>query len=149
MSIDRSGVTRTVMLTRRSAIKVPKSVRGWLANRSEWKQRNRPDVARPTWSLLFFAQRYPLALFTGWWDPEDCHIPAAVPSGLLVDPEEDWDPHAPCGHSNEEAKGSSWGRYEGKWLLIDYDRAWQEPRGFVGGLYYGRQERLARKWATL
>jgi hypothetical protein len=53
------------------------------------------------------------------------------------------------GLEGDERKGSSWGRFGSTWLLIDFDRAWEEPRGVVGALYYGRQERLARRWMAL
>ena len=145
------GITRTVFVVGRWAIKVPSLrhrylLRGWLANRSEWKQRRRPDVARPIITLGHLVTVFPRAQEIGAWEPEDCPERALWPSGLDVD---EWDPHQPCGHSTEEAKGSSWGRFGDRWLLIDYDRAWQDPRGAVGAAYYGRQERRARKWSTL
>lgn len=54
------GVTRTVILTRKYAIKLPGGlsgsiVRGWLANRSEWRQRKRREVSRPIGTLFHFA----------------------------------------------------------------------------------------------
>lgn len=151
MKLDRTGVTRFVLLTRRWAIKVPRVylprpeldrgllrpvddfVRGWLANRSEWVQRRRRDVNPPVHTLAFFVSVYRRA-------------------DALVHPRfaEAWEEdHAEIGYSYEERKASSWGRVGDRWLLIDYDRAWAEPRGFVGGIYYRRQERAARQWAEL
>lgn len=156
--INTSGVTRIVLLAGKYAIKVPyprKPLRGWLANRSEWIQRDRPDVNRPILTIGHLAAVYPRVLFQGTWDPENCPFQAVVPSGL--EPDEDWDPHTPSGYSREEAKGQSWGHggqawghgTRIRWCLIDWDRAWQHPRGWIGGLYYWKQERLSRKWAAL
>lgn len=135
MTVNRSGVTRTVIVTRRWAVKLAWGrcgpLRGWLANRSEWVRRDRPRVLAASFTLCHFITWYRRADEVGTWDPEDA--PQASMRRLRT----------------EERKGSSWGRFGGRWLLIDYDRAWQDPRGWVGGWYYGRQERLARKWMRL
>ncbi len=132
------GVTRSVLVTRRVAVKVPsvknrRVLRGWLANRSEWKQRRRPDVARP---LVTFG-----------------HVAVVFRAADAVPSERTWSMQRHVlirdGYSREEAKASSWGRFGGAWRLIDFDRAWHHPRGVVGGLYFGREERLARKWSRL
>lgn len=105
-------------------------VRSWLANRSEWCQRDRPDVARPLLTLLHLVVVFPAA--------DEVAVGRGVP----------WQARAHShSHSGDEAKASSWGRFGHRWLLIDYDRAWESPRGFVGGRYYLHQERLARRWA--
>lgn len=137
------GVTRTVFVGRRWVVKVPRIhwslspemgtapwwcfARAWLANRSEWRQRDRTGVARP---VLTFG-----------------HLAVVFPAAFRVAPD-DGEVGPWCDHSGDEGKGSSWGYFPGEgWLLIDYDRAWeQDDRGLVGGIYYGRQERLARKW---
>lgn len=106
-------------------------VRGWLANRSEWQQRHRPDVARPIATFLHLAVVYPRA---------DALAPSC----------DQWQrTMVTVGYRPEEAKPSSWGRFGGGWRLVDFDRAWQYPRGWVGGLYYWNQERLGRKWSKL
>lgn len=132
------GVTRSVILTERLAIKLPwgqghMPLRGWMANRSEWHQRYRLDVNPPGASLL--------------------HLALVSRRISTVDDWEQWDLEVMpwlvfCGYSAEEAKPSSWGLFNDRWLLIDYDRCWQHPRGLVGGIYYWNQERLARKWLT-
>lgn len=134
-----SGITRHVLVGRRLAVKWPSSyqwfVRGWLANRSEWKQRDRVGVNRPLVTLG--------------------HVVLVVRSARVV-PDNEWasGPWRFPGEEvpwadGDEAKVSSWGWFASGWRLIDFDRAWEHPRGLVGSLYYGRQERLARKWAGL
>lgn len=137
MKIVKTGVSRNVILTERYAIKYPKPVffwpfiRGWLANQSEWRQRKRRRVARPVFTLFHFFVWYPRAKYIGLW-----------PS---------WDaPDFTYGMSEEERKGSSWGNFSfHEWKLIDFDRAWENPRGVIGRVYYWRQERLGRKWSKL
>jgi hypothetical protein len=127
------GVTRTVWRVGRWAVKVPNRgwlVRGYLANQSEWHQRHRPDVNRPTATLFHLALVAPLA-------------------DQLRDPRDDqWHLERNAeGYSDEESKPQSWGLFGGRWLLLDFDQAWRQPRrGLVGRAYYGNQERLARKW---
>lgn len=135
MRLIRSGITRNVILTRHWAIKVPNSyawgVRGWLANRSEWRQRRRPDVNPPVFTLAYVVSVYRRAVtFTAFRET---------------------DPGPWQTHQGDEAKPSSWGcPPASSWRLIDYDRAWaQEDRGWIGALYFGRQERLARRWMNL
>lgn len=147
LSIKR-GVTRTVVLTKRWAFKLPGGLghawlRGWLANRSEWRQRNRPDVARPRLTLCHLVVVFPRAIHTGSdrLDPIEQELPLWTQDGR---------------YSAEEAKPSSWGAFDCpcgcgylRWMLVDFDRAWQQDsRGLVGSLYFGRQERMARKWMT-
>lgn len=142
-----TGVTRTVYVGRRWAFKVPRLdlaglrpgqhrvglVRGWLANRSEWRQRHRPDVARPVATLG--------------------HLVLVMPAADHVPPNDSPPPCAPAwwpGESADEAKGSSWGLFGTEWKLIDFDRAWTEhDRGLVGRLYYAGQARKGRRWARL
>jgi hypothetical protein len=126
----RRGVTRVVFVGRRWAVKMPSvgyawGVRGWLANRSEWRQRRRRGVARPVLTLGHVVLVMPVAERIGRWDS--------------------------VAGEGDEAKPSSWGWFGDRgWLLVDFDRAWeQDDRGWVGGLYYGRQERLARRWSNL
>lgn len=123
------GVTRWVLLIGPWAIKIPKNFRGWLANQSEWRQRKRIDVARPKLTLVHFLVVFPRADEIGRWGPED-----------FVRRHE---------YSLEESKGSSWGKFGGVWMLIDYDRAWQHPRSLIAWPYYWNQERLSRKWSKL
>lgn len=136
-----SGVTRTVHKVGPWAVKRPGGwggyrpaalLRGWLANRSEWKQRHRPDVARPRWTLFYIVQGYPIGRLP------DQYLFDLLVSGWL----------RACGYSAEEAKPSSWAYFD-RPRLIDSDRAWQHPRGIIGAIYYGNQERLARKWMRL
>lgn len=123
------GITRTVFVGRRWAVKVPslhyrKPVRGWLANQSEWRQRHRRQVCRPVATLAHVA----------------LVMPAADRIGTASE-------HGPwVGLEPDEGKPSSWGRFGHRWLLVDYDRAWEPPHGLVGAVYYGLQERRARRW---
>lgn len=139
--IVRSGVTRLVIVTRRYVVKMPRfrsyAVRGWLANRSEWQQRRRAGVAAPLVTVAHLLTLYRRADEVGNWDPELAPGFARV---FRVDDD------GTQQLNYEESKGSSWGRFGDRWLLIDYDRAWEEPRGLVGKIYYGRQERAARRW---
>lgn len=127
-----TGVTRVVVLWRGWAVKLPRGYRGVLANESEWRQRRRPDVNPPVFTLAHLAMvsRRADALMP-WGD-----------GSWMVDRQAD-------GYSNEEAKESSWGRFGRVWRLIDYDRAWQEPRTLLARPYYARQEWLGRRWARL
>jgi hypothetical protein len=123
------GVNRTVVLAGRWAFKLPWGlgrvpVRGWLANRSEWRQRTRPDVCRPRWTLGHVVLVMPRAEEI-WGEDLDGYF-----------------------YSGDEAKADSWGRFGDRWALIDFDRSWDD-RGFIGRLYWGNQERLARKWMKL
>lgn len=132
-------MTRTVFVGRRWAVKVPtlryrrNVLRGWLANRSEWRQRKQRGVARPVATLFHFAMV----------------MPAAVCVGGEADPfwGEPW-----LERDGDDGKPCSWGWFPngGGWKLIDYDRAWESgDRGLVGGVYYWRQERKARRWMNL
>lgn len=145
MRVERSGVTRLVLLVGPYAVKVPRwhnrrfwagPLRGWLANRSEWKQRRRDGVNRPLLTLGHVAAVYRRAVAVGASDPE--RAPSFARRVVVDEDGERLD----C----EESKGSSWGWFEDRWLLIDYDKAYEPPRGVVGGVYYGRQERMARRW---
>lgn len=137
MRIVRTGVTRTVILTRSYAIKVPRSrdlryfgwfLRGWLANQSEWRQRSREGIARPVFTLFHFVTWYPRADEIGTWEPSQSDWYAAE-------------------NDKDEIKGSSWGKFGESWRIIDYDRSWHPDfRSRLGQLYFGRQERMARKW---
>lgn len=145
MQIVRSGVTRNVILTKRYAIKVPcrrwgsrapwkwigPLVRGWLANQSEWRQRHRRRVNPPLFTLFHFATWYRRAEEVSTWDTDNA--PQATMRRYRV----------------EERKGSSWGRFGRRWLLIDYDRCWERPWGLVARFYYWPQERMFRKWAKV
>ncbi len=132
------GVTRTAYAIGPWACKVPSwrhryLLRGWLANRSEWKQRRRDDVVAPVLTVGYLVNVSPIVLtwprhLWGEWDEQ-------------IRPWLEF-----CGYSAEEAKPSSWGLFNGRWSLIDFDRCWAEPRGWVGGIYYWNQERLGRKW---
>lgn len=134
-----SGVTRTAWKVGRWAVKIPNwgwFIRGYLANRSEWDQRHRSDVNAPLWRIGLIAV-YPLAV-TMDRDAADRFERDRTP--VLLE----------AGYSQEEAKPSSWGCVDGRWLVIDFDAAWATPRrGAVGRLYYWNQERLGRKWARL
>lgn len=126
----RRGVTRTVYLWGRWAFKVPggygnHGLRGWLANRSEWRRRKGRRKCRPVATLLHFVLVMPRAERVaefgepGPWDGKHC---------------------------GDARKASSWGRFGGEWLQLDYDLSWcQRDRGLVGALYYGMQERRARR----
>lgn len=130
IQVVRTGVTRTVVLIGAWALKVPKRtylVRGWLGNRSEWRQRNREGVASPVFTLAHVVLVMPRAERT-WPEPYR------------------WES---TGDDGDEGKGSSWGLFGVHWLLIDYDRYWEHPRGLVGGVYLANQERLGRKWSKL
>lgn len=151
----RCGVTRRVFLAGRWAVKVPRvhlvertpgahivhgwagwALRGWLANRSEWRQRRRPDVARPVLTLAHVVLVFPRADEVGDDRTEDVPGP--------------WSGHEDIedGRERDERKPSSWGRFAGQWLIIDFDRAWESAdRGIIGGVWFGYQERQARKWA--
>lgn len=134
LRVIRSGVTRVVVLVGPWAIKIVRLrssmgfIRSWLANESEWRRRRAPGVNGPIATVVHLIAVYPRAEEIGRWDPEDCPFPV---------------------EGNEERKGSSWGRVDGRWLLVDFDRAWEERTWPVGWLYYWNQDRLGRKWAKL
>lgn len=126
-----NGVTRWVFLIGPLCFKFPKTLRGYLANQSEWRQRFRTDVNRPIISIFHLITIYKRASEVGTWDTDD--------NPLFADD-----------YSNEERKGSSWGWFSDQgWVLIDFDRAWQRPYSIVGWFYYSKQERMARKWMSL
>jgi hypothetical protein len=138
--IVRQGINRSVVLVGRWAVKLPwglghSPVRGWLSNRSEWRQRERSDVCPARWTLAHVVLVMPRADERGSLD--SCFgLPPWLPGGEVYD--------------GDEAKPDSWGRFGNRWLLIDYDRSWeQHDRGLIGSLYWGHQERLARRWADL
>lgn len=160
MQWDNTGVTRHVLLTQNYAIKIVRIrgamgfVRAYLANQSEWHQRERPNINPPLGTILHLVTWYKRAIYVGDWEPEDapwfaCNI-AATRSYLLGRRTDiDGEPQ-----NHEERKGSAWGffleRGEMRWLLIDYDRAWAQPRrGILCRLYYANEERKARKWMNL
>ena len=134
------GVTRTAYRVGRWAVKVPNRgwlVRGYLANQSEWRHRDRADVNAPVFHLLGLVAVYPLAetMDRGHSD----HFEATVTPVLVH-----------LGYSQEEAKPSSWGRVGDRWLVIDFDEAWSVPRrGLIGRAYYWNQDRLGRKWSAM
>jgi hypothetical protein len=139
------GVTRLVILVGPWALKLPRGmfrdrrwfgwwIRGWLANRSEWRQRHRSDVC----PLMATVGHFVLIARRG--EPVDREAWEDSVVDVLVD----------YGYSWEEAKASSWARFDGRALLVDFDRAWQQgDRGWIGGWYYGRQERAARRWLAM
>lgn len=143
------GVTRTVWRVGSWAVKVPGGlackpgwrpvlwplVRGWLANRSEWQQRWRATVNRPVWTVGYVLQGYRVAELASLGDPE-WHARRVFLEDLHL-------------YSDEELKHTSWGKVDGHWVLLDFDRCWEPPRGWVGGVYWWRQERLGRKWSKL
>lgn len=128
VKLVRSGVTRRVVLTKRWAIKLARGYRGILANESEWRQRRRPQVNRPLFDLLHVVQ-------------------VSRRADHLAGP--NWSHELLRRHSGDEEKPSSWGNFNGQWLLIDFDRAWEQPRSLLARPYYARQERLARRWSRL
>lgn len=135
--LHTDGVTRTVILVDRWAIKIPKpsyqlGVHGWLANQSEWRQRRRPDVNPPLLTLFHFATAYRRAdeLAERQYGPKGNEWPTAH--------------YAEQGYFGDEGKGSSWGRFDDRWLLIDYDR-WPLTRGLVGRLYRAHRMRAHLK----
>lgn len=150
------GVTRSAWAFGRNwVIKVPnrgRFLRGYLANQSEWHQRDRPDVARPLLSIFHLALIMPRAHTTLLTHVEQ-HGPAVTSHiGTILDPA------APTitedgvdGYVGDEAKLCSWGLFWNGWRLIDYDRAWDPGQRslITGRLYYWNQERLGRKWSKL
>jgi hypothetical protein len=152
--IVRKGITRIVFVGRRWAIKMPRRydsrfwlwwVRGWLANQSEWRQRDRPDVARPVFTLFHIALVFPAAIEVGNDKIEGGRIVGGPGPWLTFEERclsfEERDDHA------DEMKPSSWGRFADGWKIIDFDRAWHSNhRSLAGKLYYERQERMARRW---
>lgn len=140
IEVVTTGVTRTVILTPRLAIKIAGRrgrylVRGWLANRSEWKQWKRRDANEPGVSLFHLVTVSRRAELLG------------------TDTDFDWDEveawASLCGYQGDEVKLSSWGRVGGRWVLIDFDRSWEKPYGLVGAIYQANQDRLGRKWSKL
>lgn len=140
-----AGVTRTVYEIRGRAVKVPWGlagyrpkaiVRGILANRSEWQQRDDVNVHAPLRTLAYVVNVYPVAEVVPrgrWWIWD---VRESIWAEFM-------------GYTPEEAKPSSWGCVNGRWALIDYDRCWDDPKGWLGAIYYWDEERLARKWARL
>lgn len=154
VQIVTSGVTRVVFLAGRWAVKVPRChgfgrstfwelTRGWLANRSEWRQRDRPGVARPIFTVCHFVVVYPRCLplpLEMQLDLEAIHD--AESASVYRDGHEAFD--------LEETKPSSWKMLDGAPVLVDFDRAWEDhDRGWVGQLYYWRQDWLGRRWARV
>lgn len=135
MQLVKTGITRWVLLIGPFAIKFPKSLRGYLANQSEWRQRKRPRVNRPIISLFHLMIVFYRATEIGKWEPKEFNVSSRYWYGIE--------------YSNEEAKGESWGLVKNCWVLIDFDRAWENPRPVIGLLYYWNQARLARKWMNL
>lgn len=133
-----AGVTRIVIVGRRYAVKIPNYrhgfIRGWLANQSEWQQRNRPDALTPRFSLLHLILVFPVA----WCPTEEdfAACPVAEGSGPWLT------------YTGDEAKTSSWGWYHHECLLIDYDRAWDRV-SLSAWFYYKLQDRKGRRWAKL
>lgn len=146
--IVRRGTNRTVVLAGEWAFKLPwgrgrSPVRGWLANRSEWRQRLRPDVCRARCTLGHVVLVMPRCVCTAadMLEHGDQYPPSfALWVKALIG----------CPDDTDETKPCSWGWFGHRWLLIDFDRAYDEDdRGLVGGLYYWHQERLARRWEHL
>lgn len=145
MKIDQTGVTRLVLVGKRYVFKIVRPtrlIRSWLANRSEWKLRHLPYVNSPIFSLFYFVSVYKTAN-----ELADCND-WVIPFRMMIDwyenlseDEQEW-----MNSPYEEAKFTSWGLFDNGWRIIDYDRCWQDPRGWVGSLYYGNEERKARKW---
>lgn len=141
----RRGTSRTVLLAGPWAFKIAygqmrNPVRGWLANRSEWRQRSRPVVCRPICTLGHVVLVMPRAEFRGIERP---FADAFTPCPPMVPGLKDSD-------DRDEMKLDSWGWFGDRWLLIDYDRCWgPDDRGLVGRIYWWNQERLGRKWAKL
>lgn len=145
-----SGSTRHVYRIGKYAVKVPNLnkrptrwrgmfLRGVLANRSEWKQRKRHDVVRPLATLFWIIQVYPKVdpipdISWNFWDK-------TVRKDLIE-----------AGYSKEESKPSSWcfgpnipvlssrASLPPRYLLIDYDRCWDEPMGWLGKYQEWRDE---------
>lgn len=149
MRVETSGVTRIVIIGRRWAVKIPHlmlfvpnqsnrfgwMVRGWLANRSEWRQRRRTDVARPVLTLGHLIVVFPAA--------------TAVGRGDRSGPWDNWD-DIPDDRLRDERKPSSWGMFTDGWRIIDYDRSWEANHmGIIGWLYYANQRRLGNNWSKL
>lgn len=132
MKVVRSGITRTVVLTKRHAYKLAKGhvslARGLMANASEWQQRREPYVCGPTWTLAYLVQSYPLA--------EEGDEDRSGPWSAL---------------SGDDGKACSWGWLPGRgWLMIDFDESLRDrDRFWLARIYWWRQERLARKWMAL
>ena len=143
-----SGSTRHVYGLGRYAIKVPNLnprptrwrgmfLRAVLANRSEWKQRHRPDVVSPLLTIFWIIQVYPKVRpipEDEWALWNECHRPKLVAQGYRYD----------------EAKPSSWGRHtlaplNTQVILMDYDRCWDEPMGWLGKYQEWRDEWINRR----
>lgn len=130
LKVERNGVTRIVILAGPWAFKIARGWRGWLANQSEWRRRRAPQVNPPIATAVHFVAVYPRA------ELELAALPTWVYSDKL-------------GLNRDEQKWTSWGRVNGRLVLLDFDRAWEEPSWPLGRLYYWNQERLARKWSKL
>lgn len=137
------GVTRRVYQIGPWAVKLAGGgwggmhLRGWMANRSEWRHRRRPDVVSPLFTLGHVITAYPLADGLATDDRFIDHWCDQVEPFLLM-----------AGYCAEETKPSSWGLFNGRWLLLDYDAALRDRRHFPENIYYWNQERLGRKWVT-
>lgn len=125
MRIIRTGISRTVILTRRYAIKVP-SLRGgcgsgprgrlWsfahgiLANLSEREWSDTPDVCPVLWCLLGLVNIYPR-----------CE-PLPEPCGEI-----DYDAIGIVGPAGDK-KPDNLGLLDGRIVWIDYDMSGRDPR---------------------
>jgi hypothetical protein len=156
VKVVTTGITRVVLLVGPVALKFPRPrwdgdreygnrpgrtfLRGWLANQSEWRQRHRHDVVTPLATVAHLVLVMPRADYVGTLTMETaCWVPWPVGAEAAA---------AEMQSRGDEIKPSSWGRFGQKWLLIDFDRAWEPAlQGRLGRLYYRRQQRLAARWA--
>lgn len=133
-----SGITRIAIIGRKYVVKIPNVRynfwRGWIANQSEWQQRDRADALRPLATLFHVFALYPKA----WCPTEEDFAACPVAEGSIPG----------IDYTGDEEKVTSWGEYRGEWLLIDFDRSW-ERRSRIAKLYYANQDRKSRKWARL
>jgi hypothetical protein len=145
----KHGVTRAVLLIGRYAIKVPKRdrfVRGWLANRSEWRLGQHPRVNTPLITIGHFVLVFERAdavaddrIFGGPWEELEGDDGKSDSWGMFKNLiEDDRESRHPCFRDHPG------------WRLIDFEEAYHPPWGLVGGLYYGVLERYrAWKWSRL
>lgn len=101
-------------------------VRGWLANRDEWRRRDALGVNRPVRSLWHF-----------------CVISAAadeIGEGGCGP----WD-----GQPGDYIKPKNWGRFGDEWRLLDYEQCWEDRGGIIARIYWWNSDRIGRRWIAL
>lgn len=125
------GVTRCVVVGHRWAFKFPRlsmhfGVRGWLANRSEWRRRNIEGINRPLLNVGNFCVIFQAA--------DEVRDGGVGP----------WE-----GQPGDYAKPHNWGLFGDEWRLLDYEQCWKDRGGIIARIYWWNSDRIGRRWIAL